>query len=54
MRTIYWLERLKGRDHFEDLDTDGRIISEGILGKRGEKVWTGCMWLRIWTSGGLL
>jgi hypothetical protein len=24
---------LKGRDHLEDLGMDGRIISEGFLGK---------------------
>jgi hypothetical protein len=24
------------------------------LGKCGGKVWTGLIWLRIWTSGGLL
>jgi hypothetical protein len=26
MRTIFSLENLKGRDHSEDLDVDGRII----------------------------
>jgi hypothetical protein len=25
-----------------------------ILGKQGGKVWTGCMWFRIQTTGGLL
>jgi hypothetical protein len=29
----YWLENLKGKDHSEDPDTDGKIILEGILGK---------------------
>jgi hypothetical protein len=32
----------------------GRIILEWILVKFGRKVWTGCIWLRIGTSGGLL
>jgi len=25
-----------------------------LLGKWGGKVWTGCIWLRIGTSGGLV
>jgi hypothetical protein len=48
------LEYLKGRDHCEDLGVDGRIILECMLGKYGERVWTGFMWFRIETSGGLL
>jgi hypothetical protein len=46
-------ENLKGRDNSEDLGTDGKIIVEWILGKQGGKVWTGFVWLRIGTSGGL-
>jgi hypothetical protein len=38
----------------EDPGIDGRIILEWILGKLGEKLWTGCNWLRIGTSGRLL
>jgi hypothetical protein len=45
---------LKGRDHSEDVGIDGRIILELILGKQVGKVWTGFIWLRIGTSGGLL
>jgi hypothetical protein len=48
------LENLKVRDHTEDLGTDGRIISEWILGKEGVKVWTGFLSLRIGTGGGIL
>jgi hypothetical protein len=33
MHTKFWLERLKGRDHSEDVD--GRIISKWILRKQG-------------------
>jgi hypothetical protein len=29
----FWLENLKGRDHSENLDVDGRIILEWMLGK---------------------
>jgi hypothetical protein len=32
MRTEFWLESLKGRDHSEDLDVNGRIILKWILG----------------------
>jgi hypothetical protein len=30
------------------------IILEQILRKHGGKTWTGCMWLKIGTSGGFL
>jgi hypothetical protein len=53
MHTILWLENLKGRDHFEDLCVDGRVISEWTLVKQDGKVWAVCIWLRIRTSGGL-
>jgi hypothetical protein len=33
MHTEYWFEKLKGRDHSEDLGVDGKIILEWILGK---------------------
>jgi hypothetical protein len=44
----------EGRDHSEDLGVDGNLILEWILGTMGGKVWTGLIWLRIGTSGGLL
>jgi len=40
------------RDHLEALGTDGRIILEWILGKKGGKLWTGCIWLKMGISGG--
>jgi hypothetical protein len=46
-------EKLKGREHSEDLSIDGQII-QWILGKSDGKVWTGCISLRIGTSGGFL
>jgi hypothetical protein len=52
--TGFWSENLKESDNFEDVDVDGRIILEWILGKQGKKVWTGFIWLRIGTSGALL
>jgi hypothetical protein len=33
MRTKFWSENLKGREHLEELGVDGRIILEWILGK---------------------
>jgi hypothetical protein len=38
---------LKGKDLLEDLDVDGKIILEWILGKRSGKVWIRFMCLRI-------
>jgi hypothetical protein len=37
-----------------DLDVDGKMTLEWILWKSGLKVWIGCIWLRIGTSGRLL
>jgi hypothetical protein len=48
------IQNLNGRDYSEDLGVNERIILIWILGTYDEKVWTGFMWLRIWTSGGLL
>jgi hypothetical protein len=42
------------RDHAEYLGVDGKIILKWILEKWSVKVWTGCIWLKIETSGGLL
>jgi hypothetical protein len=38
MRTQFWLENLKGRDHLGDLGLDGRIILERRLKKEGGRV----------------
>jgi hypothetical protein len=53
MNTINLLENLKGRDHSEDIGVNGKML-EWIVGKEGEKLWTGCIWLRIGSIGGLL
>jgi hypothetical protein len=55
MATKFLSGNLNGRDHLEDLGTDGKIrVVQWILGKEGGKVWTGFIWLRIWNSGRLL
>jgi hypothetical protein len=46
----YWWESLKERNHYEDEDIGGWTILKWIL----EIGWTGSIWLRIGTSGGLL
>jgi len=45
-------ENLKGRNQLEVLGIDG-IILKWILEKFVGKVWTGFMWLKIETGGGL-
>ena len=43
----------EGKNHWGDLDVDGRIILSWIFGK-WEGVETGWSWLRIGTDGGHL
>jgi hypothetical protein len=45
------LEVLKGRDHPEVVDIDGKIILELVLEKYVGKLWDGCIWLRTGASG---
>jgi hypothetical protein len=53
MHKIFWFENLKGRDQAKDQSVDGKIILELISGKLCGSLWTGFVWLRIGTSGGL-
>jgi hypothetical protein len=52
--TKFWSENLKGRNYSQDKGIDERKILKWILEKQEGKVWTGCIWLRIGTSGRLL
>jgi len=41
-------------DHLGDPGVDGRIILRWIFSKWDVRVWTGSIWLRIRTGGGLM
>jgi hypothetical protein len=43
----------EGKRYLEDPGKDGRII-RWIVRKWDRGAWTGLIWLRIWTGGGLL
>jgi hypothetical protein len=50
----FWWGSQKERDHDEDLDVGVRIILSRILEKKDLVVWSGLIWFRAGTSGGLL
>jgi len=56
MRNAYkvLVGNLKGRNQWEDLYVDGKMILECILWKQCGKRWTGFISLRIGASGRLL
>jgi hypothetical protein len=43
------VENLKGRDHSEGKDVDGKLITQCIVEKLDGKLWSGCMFLGIGT-----
>jgi hypothetical protein len=45
--------RPEGKDHLKDQGVVGRTILIWIFSKWDEEAWTGFMWLRIGTGGGL-
>jgi hypothetical protein len=47
-------ESPKGKDHSEDRGVSGRMGSKWILERLVGRVWSGFIWLRIETGGGLL
>jgi hypothetical protein len=42
------------KNHWEDQNVGGSTILKWILERQDEMVWTGSIWFRIGTSGGLL
>jgi hypothetical protein len=51
-RVLVWTP--EGKRRVVNLDVDGRIILKWIFKKWNGGAWTGLIWLRIGTGGGLL
>ena len=54
VRTGFWRVNLKEIDYLKDPGVDVRVILRCIFGKWDEGAWTGFIWLRIGTGGGIL
>jgi hypothetical protein len=54
VHTGFWCGDLREGDHWEDPGVDGRIILKWIFKKWDGGAWTGLIWLRIGTGGGIL
>jgi hypothetical protein len=53
VRKGFWLGKLREKDLLEGLGVDGRIMLKGNF-KKWDGAWSGLVWLRIGTSGGIL
>jgi hypothetical protein len=53
MEDRFWWGDLRERDHLEELGVDGKT-SKWIFKRWDGGAWTGLLWLRIGTGGGLL
>jgi len=54
VHAVFWLGKFGKRYHLEDPGVDGKIILRWIFRKWDVGAWTGLIWLRIGTGGGLL
>jgi hypothetical protein len=54
MLANFWSGSLYVGEHLEELGLDGKIIFKCILNNQCMKLWTGCIWLVIRTSGLLI
>jgi hypothetical protein len=54
VHTDYWYGDLRKRGHLEDLDVEKRITVKWLFIQWDVREWTGLIWLRIETGGGLL
>jgi hypothetical protein len=50
--TGFWWENLSERDHLEDPGVDGSVALRWIFKKLDVGLWTGWIWLKMWTGGG--
>ena len=54
MHAEFWWGILKEKDILGDVCVNGRLVSEWTSKKFDERMWTGLIWHRIRTGGGLL
>jgi hypothetical protein len=53
-KAMYVWENQREGDHLDDPGVDGRIILKWTCERLDGGAWTGSIWLRIGTGGGLL
>jgi hypothetical protein len=53
VHVMFWLGVLKERDHLEGPGVGGKTILKLIFNKWHRETWTGMIWFRVGTSGGL-